>query len=71
MRFILHVFVGNVEVKSIGLVHGRSGVLLSDLWSLLSSCGGSVSSLVVWEARLTFTVLVLGHSKCLILWIVT
>lgn len=71
LSFILHILIGNIEVESVRLIHGRVGILLSHFWPLFGSRCSSVSPQIVREARLTFTILVFVQMEFLILKIVT
>lgn len=67
---ILHILIGDVQVKSIGLINGRVGILLSYFGSLFCRRGGYVSSQIITKIRLTFTILILGHPKFFVLEVV-
>lgn len=71
LSLILHILIGDVEVESIGLIHGRVGILLPHSWPLFGSRCSCVSPQIIREARLTFTILIFVQMVFLILKIVT
>ena len=67
LSFILQILIGDVQVESVGLIHGRVGILLPHSWPLFGSRCSCVSPRIVREARLTFTILIFVQMEFLIL----